>query len=85
MQGFGGPAGVVRTKCPMCRGKRTVTRHLTHGPSPFSHRLQCPTCFGQGWRAALQCKACQGSGSAAEHVSVRLRVPPGADTGANAI
>jgi molecular chaperone DnaJ len=74
--GRGTRAGARPTKCSQCggRGQAQVAR------GPLRMVTTCPACGGSGV-AAPPCPRCGGRGTTGERRPLRVRIPPGADTG----
>ena len=66
----------VRT-CPTCGGRGQV---LT-SRGIFSIAQTCPHCRGVGRILEKPCKSCHGDGRHEHHSKIKLRIPPGVDTG----
>ncbi|MFN0277858.1 MAG: DnaJ C-terminal domain-containing protein, partial [Pyrinomonadaceae bacterium] len=73
--GAGDTGGPVVT-CPTCNGKGQVMR--TGGRLQFSQN--CPDCEGSG-RRRQPCSLCSGKGVTPKTEQVKIRIPPGVDTG----
>ena len=74
-QGAGDTGGPVVT-CPTCGGRAQVMR--TGGRLQFSQA--CPDCEGTG-RRREPCSLCNGKGVTPKSEQVKIRIPPGVDTG----
>ncbi len=74
-QGAGDTGGPVVT-CPTCKGTGQVMR--TGGRLQFSQG--CPDCEGTG-RRREPCSLCNGKGTTPKTEQVKVRIPPGVDTG----
>lgn len=75
--GSGVEPGSRLITCPTCGGAgRVVTSR-----GFFQMQQTCPTCGGTGKIPEKKCSACQGTGRVLERKKVRLRIPPGVDTG----
>jgi molecular chaperone DnaJ len=76
-----GGAGMERGSriqtCPTCggRGQVLVSRTI------FSIAQTCPHCKGGGKILEKPCKACAGEGKRKRSSKIKLRIPPGVDTG----
>jgi molecular chaperone DnaJ len=77
-QGSGAEPGSKKTTCPTCRGAGQVTRSVG---GFMSVRQACPTCRGAGQKIEKACVKCQGEGRVNETAKVKIRIPPGVDTG----
>lgn len=75
--GNGAEPGSKRTSCPTCRGAGQVTTSRGF----FHVRQVCPACHGSGSRFEKTCAYCDGEGRATETAKIKIRVPPGVDTG----
>jgi len=76
--GSGAEPGSKRSTCPTCRGAGQVTRTLG---GFVSVRQACPTCHGAGTRVDKVCAKCRGEGRLQENAKIKVRIPPGVDTG----
>lgn len=74
-QGAGDTGGPV-VQCPTCKGSGQVMR--TGGRLQFSQN--CPDCEGTG-RRRQPCSLCNGKGVTPKSEQVKIRIPPGVDTG----
>src|SRR5438876_6637805 len=74
-QGAGETGGPV-VQCPTCKGIGQVMR--TGGRLQFSQT--CPDCEGTG-RRREPCSLCNGKGVTPKTEQVKVRIPPGVDTG----
>ncbi len=74
-QGAGDTGGPIVT-CPTCSGTGQVMR--TGGRLQFSQG--CPDCEGTG-RRRQPCSVCNGKGVTPKTEQVKIRIPPGVDTG----
>lgn len=75
--GTGGEAGSKSKTCPTCggRGQVITSRGI------FSIAQTCPRCEGSGRIIEKPCKACHGAGRRERTTKIKLRIPPGVDTG----
>lgn len=73
-----GVHGTVESRCAVCEGTGSV--RTARGHMVFAK--PCPTCQGTGRRRQAPCDVCHGRGVEAQSEVVRVRVPPGVDTGA---
>jgi len=74
-QGAGDTGGPV-VQCPACKGSGQVMR--TGGRLQFSQN--CSDCEGTG-RRRQPCSLCNGKGVTPKSEQVKIRIPPGVDTG----
>jgi molecular chaperone DnaJ len=70
------PGSKIRT-CSTCGGRGQVL--TSHGI--FSIAQTCPHCKGAGRVLEKPCKSCQGSGKLERGSKIKLRIPPGVDSG----
>ncbi|RJQ46945.1 MAG: molecular chaperone DnaJ [Nitrospiraceae bacterium] len=63
--------------CPQCKGAGT----LKQSRGVFRVNQPCPACRGTGKTITKACKACRGKGSVAASETIKVKIPPGADTG----
>jgi len=75
--GGGAEPGSKIRACPACGGRGQV---LT-ARGIFSIAQTCPHCKGAGRILDKPCKSCHGEGRRQQISKIRLRVPPGVDTG----
>ena len=76
--GSGGEAGATRNTCNACGGRGQV---LT-ARGIFSIAQTCPRCKGAGRTIDKPCRKCHGAGRAEKTTRIKLKIPPGVDTGA---
>lgn len=75
--GSGSVADVEAKHCQECRG--TGWKETRQGNVGL--RQTCPRCNGKGKLTASQCATCRGSGRVPRAESVRVNIPPGAESG----
>lgn len=75
--GSGAEPGSGVTTCPTCGGHGQVTASKGF----FSIRQTCPSCQGSGQRIERACTNCGGEGRVNETTKIKVKVPPGVDTG----
>jgi molecular chaperone DnaJ len=75
--GSGAEPGSKATRCPTCGGSGQVTTSRGF----FTFRQTCPTCEGAGTRVDRPCRTCGGQGRVNATTKIKVRVPPGVDTG----
>jgi molecular chaperone DnaJ len=75
--GAGTKAGTKPTTCPECKG--TGSKSVAQGPMQF--RQQCPRCNGTGQSPGDPCPNCKGRGRVVRPDTIRVNIPPGADSG----
>ena len=76
-KGSGMEPGSKTRGCPTCGGRGQV---LT-ARGIFSIAQTCPHCHGVGRILEKPCKSCHGNGRCEHHSKIKLRIPPGVDTG----
>lgn len=77
-EGSGAEAGSGRKTCGMCNGQGRVI--MARGI--FSIQQTCPKCEGAGRVIEKPCKSCHGSGRKEKSSKIKIKIPPGVDTGA---
>jgi molecular chaperone DnaJ len=75
--GAGYKAGTGGGPCPQCGGRGRVT--VQRGP--ISLQQPCDRCRGSGRLPGTPCGGCGGRGSVPNAERLRVRIPPGVDTG----
>jgi len=75
--GSGAEAGTSPETCPMCGGKGQVYRSQGF----FTVSTTCPKCRGRGQVISRPCKKCRGLGKIARKRKLKVKVPPGVDSG----
>jgi molecular chaperone DnaJ len=63
--------------CSRCKGAGNIKQ--SRGVFRTSH--PCPSCRGRGHIITRACKACKGKGSGTASETVKIKIPPGAETG----
>lgn len=76
--GTGAEKGARIVTCPMCRGSGQIVTSRGF----FQVAQTCPNCRGSGQVIDRPCRACGGEGRREKTSRVRIRIPPGVDTGA---
>lgn len=76
--GNGAEPGTSPETCSLCGGRGQVYR--TQGF--FTISTTCSTCRGSGKIIPKPCKTCRGSGFIAGKKQIKVKIPPGVDTGA---
>lgn len=76
--GSGAESGSGRKNCPTCHGRGQVVSSR----GIFSIAQTCPRCKGAGQIIEKPCRVCNGEGRRERATKVKLRIPPGVDTGA---
>ena len=67
--------GIVH--CNRCNGSGQVVENRGF----FSMSMSCPQCGGEGKVIRDPCKSCRGAGRVAEKQRVKVKIPPGVDSG----
>lgn len=75
--GSGAERGSKKVRCGTCGGVGQVQASRGF----FTVRQVCPTCHGGGQVIERPCKECHGEGRVAQNHKLKLRIPPGVDTG----
>lgn len=75
--GNGSEAGHEPQVCKTCGGNGQVVRQQGF----FSVATTCPTCSGNGKVITHPCKTCSGAGRENKKKKIKVKVPPGVDTG----
>jgi molecular chaperone DnaJ len=73
--GAASPSHIKR--CATCRGTGQV--HQSHGF--FNMATVCHSCHGRGKTITESCSACRGQGRVKEKRTIKIKIPPGVDTG----
>ncbi|MEJ5329853.1 MAG: molecular chaperone DnaJ [Desulfobaccales bacterium] len=79
--GSGAKPGTRKIPCPQCGGRGVVSR--SHGI--FQITTTCPRCGGLREFIAEPCPECHGEGMAREKKKLRVKIPPGMDSGTHLI
>ncbi|OGP70548.1 MAG: molecular chaperone DnaJ [Deltaproteobacteria bacterium RBG_13_58_19] len=79
--GGGAKPGTSKTPCPQCGGRGVISR--THGI--FQITTTCPRCQGLKEFISDPCPACHGEGQAREKKKLKVKIPPGVDSGTHLI
>jgi molecular chaperone DnaJ len=75
--GKGHPATSRPTPCPQCQGRGQVF----HSQGFFTISSTCPHCQGQGEIIKVLCGKCKGHGSIQAEKKLKVKIPPGVETG----
>ncbi len=76
--GGGAEAGARAKTCPTCGGRGQVISSR----GIFSIAQTCPHCEGRGRVVDKPCRACGGGGRRERTSKIKIKIPPGVDTGA---
>jgi molecular chaperone DnaJ len=77
-RGSGVEPGSGRTQCPTCKGRG----QLRYQQGFLTVARTCSQCGGEGQIVKSPCKACTGQGRVARERTLKVRIPPGVDEGA---
>ncbi|NLZ30503.1 MAG: molecular chaperone DnaJ [Methanomicrobiales archaeon] len=69
------------TTCPTCGGSGQVRQTSQSIFGSFVRMSTCTACGGRGRVPESRCKACGGSGHQRARQTVKVKIPPGVDTG----
>jgi len=75
--GCGGSGAESIEVCSHCKGSGVITR----GKGFFNISQTCPSCRGRGNIAKKTCRQCSGAGAITKTETLKVKIPPGADTG----
>ncbi len=73
----GGAGAEVSQTCTNCKGLGMIKQ----GRGFLSITQTCPSCKGRGSIAKKRCRQCNGSGVVLKTETLKVKIPPGADTG----
>ncbi|MDT8273319.1 MAG: molecular chaperone DnaJ, partial [Desulfomonilia bacterium] len=76
--GTGAEPGTSAERCSACGGKGQVYRSQGF----FTISTTCPQCRGTGQYISKPCTTCKGSGTLVREKRLKVKIPPGVDTGA---
>jgi molecular chaperone DnaJ len=79
--GSGAKPGTGKTTCPVCRGRGVVTR--TQGI--FQITTTCSRCGGLREFIEEPCPECHGDGQIREKKKIKVKIPPGVDSGTHLV
>jgi len=79
--GSGLEPGTDVVSCQMCRGSGQIQQHQRTAFGTFTHIATCPKCQGKGNIAENPCKTCKGAGRAQKKKALKIKIPPGIDSG----
>jgi molecular chaperone DnaJ len=79
--GNGAKPGTQKTTCPQCGGRGVISR--THGI--FQITTTCPRCQGLREFISEPCPTCRGEGRVREKKKLKVRIPPGMDSGTHLV
>jgi molecular chaperone DnaJ len=76
-EGSGAEAGTSAGNCPTCDGQGRIRQQQ----GLFLIERTCPTCNGQGRVISNPCKKCGGQGRLRKDKTLKVKIPPGVETG----
>lgn len=76
-KGSGAAPGSKPVTCPRCNGKGA----LDDNQGLFSLSRICPECGGRGTKIDKPCPTCHGTGTTTRTRGVKVRIPPGVESG----
>ncbi|MDO4581103.1 MAG: molecular chaperone DnaJ [Bacillota bacterium] len=79
--GSGAKRGTSREKCAACGGTGRVRTTQSTPFGQFQTVRDCPTCHGTGSIIKEPCPQCSGSGRQRNSRTLKVKIPPGVDTG----
>jgi molecular chaperone DnaJ len=79
--GSGAKPGTKKVPCPQCGGRGVVTR--SHGI--FQISTTCSRCGGLREFISEPCPACHGEGQVRDKKKIKVKIPPGMDSGTHLI
>jgi molecular chaperone DnaJ len=79
--GSGLEPGTDVVSCQMCRGSGQIQQHQRTAFGTFTHIATCPKCQGKGNIAENPCKTCKGAGRSQKKKALKIKIPPGIDSG----
>ncbi|MDD4941448.1 MAG: molecular chaperone DnaJ [Candidatus Omnitrophica bacterium] len=77
--GSGAKPGTKKAACQQCRG----TGRVVVSSGFFQLAQTCPKCHGQGEVIQTPCPECRGEGRVRKTSNIKVKIPPGVDTGNN--
>lgn len=80
-QGNGARPGTQPKTCPRCQGSGEIKYQRRSGFAQFIQIQACNYCDGKGTFIESPCTACYGAGVIKRTRNIRVKIPPGVDTG----
>ncbi|MCG0277563.1 MAG: molecular chaperone DnaJ [Thermanaeromonas sp.] len=80
--GSGAAPGTYPVDCPTCQGTGQVRYSQRTPLGHFQTIRTCPQCRGTGTIITSPCKTCRGRGQVQRTRKIKVKIPPGVDTGA---
>jgi molecular chaperone DnaJ len=79
--GTGARPGTSPKTCPKCQGSGRIEYGSSSGFGRFFQIVTCDRCGGRGTVVEFPCQDCRGTGQVRRTRKIRVRIPPGVDTG----
>ncbi|MEM2870210.1 MAG: molecular chaperone DnaJ [Thermoplasmata archaeon] len=79
--GTGAERGSSPRKCSRCDGSGQVRSVRSRGYSQLITITTCDACGGKGTVIDKPCSVCRGAGAVSKQETIRITIPPGADSG----
>ena len=73
----GGTGAESSRSCSSCKGRGSIKQSR----GVFSMSQPCPECGGSGKVITKACRSCRGNGATVMTETIKIKIPPGADTG----
>jgi molecular chaperone DnaJ len=80
-KGSGAAPGTAPRTCSQCKGSGQVQHATSTGFGQFIQIGTCNMCNGQGTLIDTPCGTCHGTGTVSRKRTIRVKIPPGVDTG----
>lgn len=79
--GKGSARGGDPARCPTCNGRGELQQAQRSIFGQFISVRSCPRCKGEGTIVTDPCRECAGEGRVREERKIKVRIPPGVETG----
>jgi molecular chaperone DnaJ len=80
--GSGAKKGTSATTCSTCKGQGQVQQIARTPFGQFAQSTICQRCRGEGQVIETPCSSCKGQGKRNAEKQLKVKIPPGVDTGA---
>jgi molecular chaperone DnaJ len=80
-KGSGAKAGTKPAQCSACKGAGQVRKTQRTILGNITQVVACPTCRGSGEMISSPCGECRGDGRVKKTHKVKIKIPPGIDSG----
>lgn len=80
-KGSGAKPGSKPVHCSACKGSGQIRKSQRTILGSFTQIVPCPACQGAGEMIASPCGECHGEGRVKKSHKVKIRIPPGIDSG----